>query len=110
MGRTVNREIETERVGRRVAEPYAERCARIGQYIAETGATVREAAAYFHMSKSSVHKDVHERLPACHPALAREVRAVLRYHMAVRHLRGGRATREKYLRGRGTIRGNGIRP
>ncbi len=79
-------------------EPIDERCVRIGQYIAETGATVREAARTFGLSKSSVHKDVDERLPRVHAALAAQVRQVLSYHKAVRHLRGGAATRDKYLR------------
>ena len=68
----------------------------LGQYIARTGATVRQAAERFGMSKSSVHKDVHERLRAIHPGLYAEVREVLDYHHAVRHLRGGAATRLRW--------------
>lgn len=76
----------------------ARRCIEIGQYIVETGATVRAAAAKFGVSKSSVHKDMGERLPQVHAALARQVQGVLRYNKQVRHLRGGEATRCKYVR------------
>ncbi len=76
----------------------ARRCIEIGQYIVETGATVRAAAAKFGVSKSSVHKDMGERLPQVHAALARQVQSVLRYNKQVRHLRGGEATRCKYVR------------
>ena len=73
-----------------------DRCIRLGQYIARTGATVRQAAERFGMSKSSVHKDVHERLRSIHPGLYAEVRDILDYHHAVRHLRGGAATRLRW--------------
>ena len=73
-----------------------ERCIRIGQYIADTGATVREAARHFGVSKSSVHKDMDERLPRLSTALSGQVRQVLSYTKSVRHLRGGEATRKKY--------------
>ena len=74
-----------------------ERCIRIGQYIADTGATVRGAARHFGVSKSSVHKDMDERLPKINQTLYRQVRRVLSYNKSVRHLRGGDATRRKYL-------------
>lgn len=77
-------------------EHIAERCIHIGQYIVETGATVRAAAARFGVSKSSVHKDMGERLPQVQSALAVEVQKVLLYNKSVRHLRGGEATRHKY--------------
>ena len=77
-------------------EHIEERCIRIGQYIVETGAIVRAAAAHFGVSKSSVHKDMGERLPHIQSALARDVQKVLKYHKSVRHLRGGEATRLKY--------------
>ena len=73
-----------------------DRCVKLGQYIARTGATVRRAAERFGMSKSSVHKDVHERLRSIHPGLYAEVRDILDYHHAVRHLRGGAATRRRW--------------
>ena len=74
-----------------------ERCIRIGQYIADTGETVRGAARHFGVSKSSVHKDMDERLPRINQTLYRQVRSVLSYNKSVRHLRGGEATRRKYL-------------
>lgn len=73
-----------------------ERCITIGQYIADTGVTVRAAASHFGVSKSSVHKDVDGRLPRLSPTLAKQVKEVLRYNKSVRHLRGGEATRQKY--------------
>lgn len=77
-------------------KPIDERCILIGQYIADTGATVRCAAQHFGVSKSSVHKDMKQRLPQLNRTLAGQVRAVLSYNKAVRHLRGGDATRRKY--------------
>lgn len=73
-----------------------ERCIRIGQYIADTGETVRGAARHFGVSKSSVHKDMDQRLPKINQTLYRQVRCVLSYNKSVRHLRGGKATRQKY--------------
>ncbi|MBQ9263878.1 MAG: sporulation transcriptional regulator SpoIIID [Clostridia bacterium] len=73
-----------------------ERCVLLGRYILRTGATVRQAAGHFGMSKSSVHKDVHERLRSVHPGLYEEVKQVLDYHHAVRHIRGGLATRKRW--------------
>jgi len=70
----------------------------IGTYIAETNATVREAAALFGVSKSSVHKDMTERLEYVNPELYEKVRKVLDINKAERHLRGGMATKEKYLK------------
>ncbi len=67
-------------------------------HIIETGATVRAAAKTFGISKSSVHKDVTERISELNSALASEVKAVLENNLAVRHIRGGEATRRKYLR------------
>lgn len=73
-----------------------DRCVSLGQYISENGATVRETAAVFGISKSTVHKDVTEKLRRSHPQLYRDVCAVLRKNKAERHLRGGEATRKKY--------------
>ena len=73
------------------------RCVQIGQYILRTGATVHQAAREFGMSKSSVHKDVHERLRHVHPGLYGEVKDILDYHHAVRHLRGGAATKQRWI-------------
>ena len=81
-------------------EYIKERCLAIGGYIVETGATVRQAADKFALSKSSVHKDMAERLPSINPQMAAEVRKVLNLNKAERHLRGGRATCLKYKVGR----------
>ncbi len=74
-----------------------ERACAIGQYIVEAKATVRQAAKKFGVSKSTVHKDVSDRLKDINPALAKEVRQVLDVNKAERHIRGGMATKEKYL-------------
>ena len=73
-----------------------ERCELLAKYVIETGATVRNAASYFGVSKSTVHKDVTQELPQCDPALAERVREVLDLNKSERHLRGGEATRRKY--------------
>lgn len=65
-------------------------------YILETQATVRQAALVFQVSKSTVHKDMTERLPSLSKNLAQEIRVILDYNKAERHLRGGEATRRKY--------------
>lgn len=68
----------------------------LSQYIADRRATVRQAAKFFGVSKSTVHKDVTERLPRINRGLAREVKRILDTNKAERHLRGGEATRKKY--------------
>lgn len=73
-----------------------ERAVTLAQYIIETGATVRDAAKHFALSKSTVHKDISERLPLFQPGLARQVKTVLERNTAQRHIRGGAATRRKY--------------
>ena len=67
------------------------------EYIVQTGSTVRATAAYFNISKSTVHKDVTERLKKVNPALFSSVRDVLEKNKSERHLRGGDATRIMYL-------------
>ncbi len=74
-----------------------ERALSLGSYIAENGATVRSAAKKFGISKSTVHKDVTERLEKLNKALFEEVRAVLDKNKAERHMRGGEATKQKYI-------------
>jgi putative DeoR family transcriptional regulator (stage III sporulation protein D) len=69
----------------------------ISHYILETGATVRKVAAEFGVSKSTVHKDITERLSYLDRDLAREVKKILENNKAERHIRGGEATRRKYL-------------
>lgn len=75
-----------------------ERAISLAQYIINTGDTVRGAAKKFGVSKSTVHKDVSERLAHINYALAQEVRKVLDENKAERHIRGGMATRLKYSR------------
>jgi putative DeoR family transcriptional regulator (stage III sporulation protein D) len=75
-----------------------ERAEELGAYIVENSATVRAAAKQFGVSKSTVHMDVSKRLERVNPQLFREVRQVLDINKAQRHIRGGIATREKYLR------------
>lgn len=74
-----------------------ERAVEIANYIIETKATVRQAAKKYGISKSTVHKDSTERLETINPALARQVREVLDINKSERHIRGGLATKEKYL-------------
>ena len=74
-----------------------ERAAELGRYIVETGATVRQTAAVFKVSKSTVHKDVTDRLRSFKPDLYKQVALVLKKNKDERHIRGGIATREKYL-------------
>ncbi|MDC3411808.1 sporulation transcriptional regulator SpoIIID [Aquibacillus sp. 3ASR75-11] len=73
-----------------------ERTIRIGKHIVETRKTVRVIAKEFGVSKSTVHKDLTERLPEINPELANEVKEILDHHKAIRHLRGGEATKLKY--------------
>ncbi len=73
-----------------------ERAVELGEYILENKATVRAAAKRFHISKSTVHKDVSERLREINPHLYGQVRSVLEVNKAQRHIRGGLATRRKY--------------
>ena len=74
----------------------SDRAARLGEYIIETGATVRATAVVFKISKSTVHKDVTERLKKGDPILYRQVKKVLEKNKNERHIRGGLATKEKY--------------
>ena len=74
-----------------------ERAVEIAHYIIETKATVRQTAKKFGISKSTVHKDVTERLEMVNKTLARQARKVLDINKSERHIRGGLATKEKYL-------------
>ena len=78
-------------------EYIEERAIEIANYIIENNATVRQAAKNFGISKSTVHKDISERMLTINPAIARDVRKVLDVNKSERHIRGGLATREKYL-------------
>lgn len=73
-----------------------ERAIVLGEYIANTNATVRLAAQKYNISKSTVHKDVSERLKSINPTLYSKVRKVLQKNKEERHIRGGIATKEKY--------------
>ena len=77
-------------------EYIEERAVEIAMYIIETKATVRQTAKKFGISKSTVHKDVTDRLERLNPALAGQTRAVLDVNKSERHIRGGLATKEKY--------------
>lgn len=73
-----------------------ERCQNVGSYIVDTKCTVRQAAKKFSVSKSSIHKDVVERLPKVNNNLYQQVRIILEINKAQRHIRGGQATLLKY--------------
>lgn len=73
-----------------------ERACDLAVYIIENKATVRSAATKFGISKSTVHKDLTDRLPRVNPALYKQVRQLLDINKAERHIRGGLATRKKY--------------
>ena len=78
-------------------EYIEERAVEIANYIIENNATVRQTAKQFRISKSTVHKDVTERLEEINASLAAETRKVLDVNKSERHIRGGLATKEKYL-------------
>jgi putative DeoR family transcriptional regulator (stage III sporulation protein D) len=80
----------------RVHDYIRERTIKIGRYFVETRNTVRMIAKEFGVSKSTVHKDLTERLPEINPDLANQVKEILEYHKSIRHIRGGEATRIKY--------------
>lgn len=74
----------------------SERVINEAKYIIETGKTVREIAQIFKVSKSTVHKDLHERLLKIDKIKYDKVDEILKYHMNIRHLRGGESTKQKY--------------
>ena len=73
-----------------------QRACDLAVYIIENRTTIRAAAKHFGVSKSTVHKDLSERLPAGHPTHYRQVKEILEINKAERHIRGGIATRRKY--------------
>ncbi|WOV84678.1 sporulation transcriptional regulator SpoIIID [Sporosarcina jeotgali] len=77
-------------------EQIRRRCVRLGNLLIETGLTVRALAKATGYSKSTVHKDLTERLPNIDAQLSEEVAKILAYHKSIRHLRGGEATRQKW--------------
>jgi putative DeoR family transcriptional regulator (stage III sporulation protein D) len=74
-----------------------ERCEILADYVIDTGATVRNAAKHFGISKSTVHKDISYKLKYINPRLYNSVKEILEINKSERHLRGGEATRQKYL-------------
>ena len=81
-----------------MADTIEERVCELAVYMIETGATVRSAARHFGISKSTVHKDLTQRLQQYNQILYRQVRQVLEENKAQRHIRGGMATKEKYAK------------
>lgn len=79
-----------------VKEKVEERAVILGEYIIENKATVRKAAQKFGVSKSTVHKDVSERLKYINTQLYKEVKNILETNKSQRHIRGGQATKQKY--------------
>ena len=83
-----------------------ERCEELAEYVIDTHATVRSAANHFGISKSTVHKDLTFRLRYINPSLYRLVKEILAINKSQRHLRGGEATRMKYLKETKKVAGN----
>lgn len=81
-----------------MADSIEQRARELAVYIIETGSTVRAAARHFGISKSTVHKDLSQRLPYCSKHLYAQVRGILELNKSQRHIRGGMATKEKYLK------------
>ena len=77
---------------------YNERCVREALYVIKHKATVRETAKAFGVSKSTVHKDVTERLKKTNVKLYYKVKEILDENFSIRHIRGGEATRRKYAK------------
>jgi putative DeoR family transcriptional regulator (stage III sporulation protein D) len=82
--------------GEIMSDTIEERACALAVYMIETGATVRSAARHFGISKSTVHKDLQQRLPQYNRVLYEQVRQVLNVNKQQRHIRGGMATRKKY--------------
>lgn len=78
--------------------PITERILKEADYMIETEQTIREIAKHFKISKSTVHKDLHERLCKIDKVRYKKVRNILSYHKEIRHVRGGESTRKKYLK------------
>lgn len=73
-----------------------DRVLEVAKYIIESKATIRRTAKVFGVSKSTIHKDMTERLPIINPQIANEAKTILDLNKSERHIRGGRATRMKY--------------
>ena len=74
-----------------------DRVLKEADYIIDTGYTIRELASIFHVSKSTIHKDLHERLFYIDKDKYKQVENIFNYHSNIRHSRGGESTRKKYL-------------
>lgn len=79
-----------------MADTIEQRACELAVYMIETGATVRDTASRFQISKSTVHKDLQHRLPRYNASLYQQVRVVLERNKQERHIRGGMATKQKY--------------
>ena len=79
-----------------MADTLEKRACELAVYIIETGATVRATGKKYGISKSTVHKDLAQRLPLCNEQLYQQVRQVLEHNKAQRHIRGGNATKQLY--------------
>ena len=75
-----------------------DRIIKEANYMIETEKTVRELALIFNISKSTIHKDLHERLKEIDEELYQKVNKILKYHTDIRHIRGGESTKQKYLK------------
>lgn len=73
-----------------------ERVLEVAKYIIDSKATIRKTAKVFGVSKSTIHKDMTERLPKINPQIAKEAKNILDFNKAERHIRGGKATKMKY--------------
>lgn len=73
-----------------------ERVLEVSQFIIDTGSTIRQAAKQFGVSKSTIHKDIIERLPVINPIMMREVSNIITSNKEERHIRGGLSTKKKY--------------
>jgi len=89
-------------------EIIANRVIMEADYIIRTEKTIREIAKVFNVSKSTVHKDLQERLPLIDENIYYEVNKILKYHLKVRHLRGGESTKLKYLKLKKQLPNNSI--
>ena len=74
-----------------------ERVIKVSDYIISSNKTVREISKVFHVSKSTIHKDLHERLKSIDMDRFNKVDKILKYHLSIRHINGGNATKRKYL-------------
>ena len=79
-----------------MVDTIEDRACNLAVYIVETGATIRTTAHHFGISKSTVHKDLSQRLPQYNNTLYQQVRQILDLNKAQRHIRGGLATKKKY--------------